>query len=160
VTIAALMERRGPAVISMFALALYFFCATSVFEHAAAFKWDIGALYGAVFDTASMATAFLFSFLVFIKTTSNEFLSAFRNEPAYSRMLRDFRWSIIPSFVLSLVTIICLVTLPQPTSTESLVFWMLGAWFGFVTYVVGATVRSAYQFLAVLDAAYSKRFRQ
>ena len=158
-TAAAFIERRGPAVVSISALLLYILFATGVYEHAAAFKWDIGALYGAVFDTASMRTAFLFSFLVFIKTTSNEFLSAFRSEPAYARMLRDFRWSIIPSFILSLVTIICLVTLPQPTSMDSMAFWLLGAWFGFVAYVVGATVRSAYQFLAILDAAYSKRFR-
>lgn len=158
ISLAANMERRGPAIFAIVVLILYFAFALKMFAYAEVNKWDLGALYSAIFDTASMTAAFLFSFFVFIKTTSNDFLSAFRKEPAYGVLMRHFKWSIISSFVLALVTILCLVTTPHPLMQTELNYWLMAVWFTFVAYVIAATIRSAYQFVAVLDAAYSKRF--
>ena len=155
---AATFERRGPVIFAIAVLLAYLGFALRVFAHATENQWDIGALYSAVFDTASMNAAFLFSFFVFIKTTTNDFLAAFRKEPAYNVLMRHFKWSITSSFVLALVTIFCLVTTPHPHFVTEPNFWLMAAWFTFVAYVIAATVRSAYQFVAVLDAAYSKRF--
>ena len=122
-------------------------------------EWAVDSLYAAIFDVSSIVCAFLFSFLVFIRTTENTFLSGFRTDKAYSIMNRHFLMSISGSFLLTLYTVPLLVVVPCPVATMQLSFWVLLIWWAFVGYVVAATFRSGYQFLAVLDAAYNSRFK-
>tara|TARA_R110002110_G_scaffold415323_1_gene649212 strand:- start:1131 stop:1628 length:498 start_codon:yes stop_codon:yes gene_type:complete len=122
--------------------------------------FDIAPLYQSVFDTSSIVCAFLFSFLVYIKTTENTFLSSFRSKRAYKKMVRHFLISIVSSFLLTISSIPFLVAAPAPVAYANYTFWIVLVWVMFTSFVVGATVRSAYQFLAVLDAAYSDRFSQ
>lgn len=152
------MERFGPLIFSVLSGVAFWFYADAIFSTSVNQDWDLSALYAAVFDTASIVCAFLFSFLVFIKTTENKVLSAFRENRFYSIMIKHFIAALISSFFLTIATIPLIIASPTPLE-KSFTFYVVMLWFSLFTFVVCATFRSGYQFLAVLEAAYSGRFR-
>ena len=153
-----LFERYAPRTAALIGMVIYIFFGPQAYATALAREWDVQALYAAVFDTSSIVSAFLFSFLVFIRTTTNQFLEAFRDHPSYNILTRHFLWATATSFALTIGTIPFLVVVPKPLSLYSITFFVVLVWVGLTTYVIFAVLRSAYQFLAVLDAAYSERF--
>lgn len=157
-TLASGVEKFGPWCFSLGAAIAFYFRGQEFFVLAKMNQWDLSAFYAAVFDIASIVCAFLFSFLVFIKTTENKVLSAFRENRFYKTMEQHFVSALLSSFILTLSTTPLIVTSPVPV-TKSPSFFVLLLWFSLCTFVMAATFRSGYQFLAVLEAAYSRRFR-
>lgn len=159
-TIAYSIERQGPKTLVAVAGVSFVIWGNVFFEKAVAEKWAIDSLYSAIFDVSSIVCAFLFSFLIFIKTTENRFLSSFRQDRLYGVMTRDFLASIFSSFILTVVTIPLIVVVPKPELLMNVWFLVVLIWFCLVGYVIACTFRSGYQFIAVLESAYGNRFEE
>ncbi len=153
-------ERWFPLTIALISAASFFVWGERIFSHARLQEWDISSLYSSVFDIASIICAFLFSFLVFVKTTQNRVLNQFRLKPEYRTLMSHFRRSIISSFFLTIATIPYVVVVPVAENRLELDYYIVMIWMVFATYTLAATVRSSYQFISVLDAAYSSRFKK
>lgn len=156
--ISKFIEKYLATTLTVISLVSFWLWGLEFYSYGKIANWQIPSLYAAIFDTASILCAFLFSFLVFVKTTTNGFLEKFRKHAAYKNLLIDFKKSIFSSFFLTIITIPCLVVVPVPTLKMSATFYFLMAWFALCFYVLGSVIRSCYQFLSVLDAAYSPRF--
>lgn len=150
-------EKHGTKIsVFLFSLA-YLFYGMRFFEIALEKEWSINSIYASVFDMSSVVCAFLFSFFVFVKTTTNKFLDAIRTSETYKKLLKYFIYSIISSFVLSIATIPFLVVSPAPTQISQPSFVTVFLWVFLCGYVFAAVIRSACHFVAVIDFAYGRR---
>lgn len=126
--IAIFAERWGPLALALFGVLSFGKWGEQFYSVAEESNLSVSSLYQAVFDTSSIVCAFLFSFLIFIKTTENHFLSAFRSKKIYKRMERHFIYSITASFVLTIMTIPVLVISPMPDSMYTWSFLYVAIW--------------------------------
>jgi hypothetical protein len=69
--------------------------------------------------------------------------------------------SICPpcSALLAVVTVPLMIAVPRPTHTNEGLFWAVAIWMAFSGYVFSAIIRSAYHFIAIMEAAYGDRLR-
>ena len=154
------VELYGPFSGALFAAPICYLFGPKFFELAALNHWSIESLYAAIFDTSSIVCAFLFSFFIFIKTTENEVLSAFRSSRFYPILRKHMLAAVFSSFFLTIATIPLLVVNPKPESNTELWGILLAFWFSLTVYVFLCTARSGYQFISVVDSAYGQRFRE
>lgn len=154
------IEKLLPTIIVGISLFAYLFWGTDFADFVEAKKWEISALYSSVFDLTSIICAFLLSFLIFVKTTNNRVLNAYRDRSEYALLISHFKRSIASSFCVTIVTVPYLIIVPLSSEMWSLEYIFVALWFGLAAYSLAAAVRSAYEFLAVVDAAYSSRFKK
>lgn len=157
---AIFVEKYLPLSVGILTLGAFFWRGHLVVDYAVKQQWVISSLYASVFDVSAIICAFLFSFFVFVKTTNNKILNAFRKRGEYNTLLSHFRRSIGASFLLTLLSIPYMVIVPKSSSYEEVAFYLIGFWVAFSAYTIAASFRSAYQFIGVLDAAYSQRFQK
>ena len=152
-----MFEKYGTQIsVSVLALA-YLFFGLEFFEIAKENMWSINSIYASVFDMSSIVCAFLFSFFVFVKTTTNRYLDAARGSNTYNKLLKYFVSSIVSSFALSVVTIPFLVVNPAPTQISQISYLTVFPWVLLSGYVFAAVIRSAYHFVVVIDWAYGEK---
>lgn len=153
-------ERWHPLLIAIGAWVFAIYAQADLFAALRESAKDVGSLYSAIFDLASIIAAFMFGFLTFIKTTENKFLTAFRKNAEYDSAVKYMRNCVIYSACLTVGTIPLIVWQPAPEQVTSLMFWVVSLWFALVAFTLAGTARSAYHFIAILDAAYGKIFKE
>lgn len=160
IDMAYFIERLLPALATIGAFVSYLIWGVDFAAFALAKGWQISSLYASVFDLSSIVCAFLLTFLILVKTTNNRVLNAYRARPEYKVLISHFVRSVVSAFVLTIATMPFLIIVPISTDSGSIEYMLVGVWFAFAAYSLSAAVRSAYEFVAVIDAAYSSRFKE
>ena len=75
--------------------------------------WDIGALYAAVFDWASIQSAFLFGIYAFVLGRTEPFIRAIANTPVFEEMRAHVRRTMYLALLLTIVAMPMLVAKPE-----------------------------------------------
>lgn len=155
--LARLWEKYGPLVIGLVMLVLTYWRGPDFFSAAVKNGWHTDALYGSVFNVAAAASAFLFAFYTYVKTAEGPILREIRSSRLFRRAAKYMIGAITWSALLALLTVPLMIALPQPSHIEDDLFWTVTIWAGFSAFVFASIVRSAYHFIAIMEAAYGER---
>ena len=126
---------------------------------AAANKWHLDALYGSVFNIAAAASAFLFAFYTYVRTAEGAILREIRASRVFRRAARYMILAIVLSAALAILTVPLVVAVPEPANASRKWYWFVVVWAAFSGYVFSAMIRSAYHFIAIMEAAFGDRLR-
>jgi hypothetical protein len=155
--IARAWEKRGPILIGVSAGILAYFFARPFLVAAAGKSWHLDALYASVFNIAAAASAFLFAFYTYVRTSEGSILREIRGSRIFKRASQYMIRAIISSAVLAILSVPFLIVVPMPQGTNEIWYWVICIWAAFVAYVLAAIFRSAYHFLAIMEAAFGDR---
>lgn len=152
-----LWEKFGPLTLGAIIFVAAYYGAFDVLEAAARNKWHLDALYVSVFNIAAAASAFLFAFYTYVRTSDGAILCEIRRSIFFKRASTYMIRSIVATAILAVASVPFLIVVPQPHDAHHIWYWLICAWSAFSTYVFAAIFRSAYQFIAIMEAAYGER---
>lgn len=157
--LARLWEKYSPHVASVAMLALTYWRGAYFFSTAVEKGWHTDALYASVFNIAAAASAFLFGFYTYVKTAEGPVLREIRGSVLFRRASNYMIGAIVWSAILAMVTVPMMILQPEPQHSAEKLFWVVVFWAALTAYVFAAIVRSAYHFIAIMEAAYGDRLR-
>jgi FtsH-binding integral membrane protein len=152
-------EKYSPHVVGLIVLALTYWFGEDFFSAAFSNQWHLEALYQSVFEVAAAAAAFLFGFYTYVKTAEGPVLREIRGSALFRRASRYMIGAIIWSAILAILTVPIMVVQPQPSHSDERLFFVFAIWAALTGYVLAAIVRSAYHFVAIMEAAYGDRLQ-
>lgn len=155
--IARISEKYGPFLIGLAALCVSYHYQAQFFIMSSASEWHVDALYGSVFNIAAAASAFLFAFYTYVRTAEGNILREIRAAAVFRRAARYIIRAIVSTAILSVATVPFMVVVPEPQTASESWYWAVCLWTALSFYVLAAIIRSAYHFIAIMEAAYGSR---
>jgi len=154
---ARVWEKFGPMLLGAAIFVAAYYGAFDVLDAAAKNKWHLDALYASIFNIAAAASAFLFAFYTYVRTAEGAILREIRASAFFRRASGYMIRAILAASLLALASVPFLIVVPEPHDNHHVWYWLICLWVGFSSYVFAAIFRSAYQFIAIMEAAYGDR---
>lgn len=152
-----LLEKYSPHLVALIVLALTYWRGGNFFSAAIENGWHTDALYASVFNIAAAASAFLFAFYTYVRTSEGTILREIRASALFRRASKYMIGAITWSALLAIITVPLMIAVPQPCHPNEGQFLPVAIWVAFSGYVFAAIIRSAYHFIAIMEAAYGDR---
>jgi len=155
--IARAWERFGPSIIGLVIFVLAYRYEKALLDAASQNKWHLDALYASVFNIAAASSAFLFAFYTYVRTSEGAILREIRASAFFRRASKYMIRSILVTSILALASVPFLIVVPEPHDNHHAWYWAICIWTAFSGYTFATIVRSAYHFIAIMEAAYGDR---
>ena len=151
-------ERWAPSAIAAVTIGL---CVVFRAEIAARFGpqgWDVGNLYSAVFNWASIQSGFVFGIYGFVAAKKDGFVGEFAKGGSYNRFIGFTQRAYLGGFALTFVTLPLLVASPDINDPAGWRYWLVALWFAAFIWAFCAFLRVAFIF-GLIAAVPDKRER-
>ena len=146
-TLGLLIEQFSPLVISaLCALAIYLQAPEIIAKFKPLDGWQVSSLYGAVFNWSAIQTGFAFGVYGFVVGKNDGFVQEIRDKLAMRRFLGYVRRANVGGFVLTVASLPLTIVNPAISKPNSLLFFIIVAWFCLFLWTFMAFLRVAYGF--------------
>lgn len=145
-TIEAKIEAWLPLVAAGAATLVTFAYGPRFFRAAVENGWEYSAAYSAIFDIATIFTAFLFTFYSFILTAEGGFIGRMKKTRSYRQAVRYTLQAILLGALLAALSVPMMVWGPCPTAHSDPSLAYVSVWAGLAIWGCAAFVRAAYLF--------------
>jgi hypothetical protein len=152
-------EKYAPLAVGVVASGLAYRYGGWFFTTAEIYKWHLDQLYVSVFNISAPASAFLFAFYTYVRTAEGAILREIRASAIFRRACKYMVRAIMLSSALALLTVPLVIVVPEPHDAGDFWYFIVAIWAGLSAYVGAAVVRSAYHFVAIMEAAFGDRLR-
>ena len=141
-----LIERYGPSALALLAAIVIGFYRGDIAGHVSDNSLHMSNIYAAVLSWASIQIGFAFGVYGFVVGKTQGFVEAARDTLAMSRFLRYVKRANIGGFILTAGSLPLVALSPSPNRTDSMLFWVIAAWFCLFVWTFFALLRVAYNF--------------